>query len=65
MKKAYLSVMALLLSAMTWAQEATKSVDVNINTKGESAWYASPVVWVIGAAVFILLLVALTRGRRD
>jgi hypothetical protein len=27
-----------------------------------SDWYASPWVWVVGAAVFILLLVALLRG---
>ncbi|GAA4330387.1 hypothetical protein [Flaviaesturariibacter amylovorans] len=65
MKKACFSVLALIVSTLAWAQEeATKTVDVNINTKSESAWYTSPVVWVIGAAVFILLLVALTRGRR-
>jgi ABC-type phosphate transport system auxiliary subunit len=44
------------------AQDAgTKKVDIDVNTKGD-AWYASPWVWVVGAAVFILLLVALTRG---
>ena len=36
-------------------------VDVDINAK-DTSWYASPWVWVVGAAVFILLLVALTRG---
>ena len=65
MKKAYLSVMAALVSALTFAQEKAAELDVNINTdKGGSNWYGSPLVWVIGAAVFILLLVALTRGRR-
>lgn len=65
MKKAYLSVMAAFASLLAMAQEeATKNVDVNINTKGDAAWYASPVVWVIGGAVFILLLVALLRGGR-
>ncbi len=57
--------MAVFLSTvMVLAQDGggTKEVDVNINTKGDSAWYASPWVWVVGAAVFILLLVALTRG---
>ena len=51
-------------TVMILAQDGggTKDVDVNINTKGDSAWYASPWVWVVGAAVFILLLVALTRG---
>ncbi|GAB4091908.1 hypothetical protein [Flaviaesturariibacter terrae] len=65
MKKISFTVMAAFVSALTWAQDATKSVDVNINTKGNSAWYSNPIVWIIGAAVFILLLVALLRGRRD
>lgn len=47
-------------SVITFAQN--KGVDVNINLKKESAWYQSPVVWVIGGAVFILLLVALLKG---
>ncbi|MDQ6814031.1 MAG: hypothetical protein M3040_09850 [Bacteroidota bacterium] len=38
----------------------TKSVSVTSND-----WYTSPWVWVVGAAVFILLLVALLRGRGD
>jgi hypothetical protein len=63
MKKAYLTVLAAFISAISFAQEegGGGSLDVNINTN-ESAWYASPWVWVVGAAVFILLLVALTRG---
>jgi hypothetical protein len=66
MKKAYLSVLAAFISAITFAQEGTgKSVDVNVNTNSGGSWYASPWVWVIGAAVFILLLVALTRGNRS
>ena len=65
MKKAYLSVMAALVSALTFAQVKAAGLDVNINTdEGGSNWYGPPVVWVIGAAVFILLLVALTRGSR-
>jgi hypothetical protein len=62
MKKIFFSVAAALLSTLIWAQDGgEKDVNVNINTKG-SAWYASPWVWVVGAAVFILLLVALSRG---
>ena len=63
MKKAVYSVLAVLISTvMTFAQDGGgKDVNVDINTKGD-AWYASPWVWVVGAAVFILLLVALTRG---
>ena len=67
MKKALLSVYAALLSAVLFAQEGGGSgdgatLDVNVNTNEGGNWYASPWVWVVGAAVFILLLVALTRG---
>lgn len=65
MKKLSLFFLSGFYSVLLFAQEETKNIDVNINTKGNS-WYASPWVWVVGAAVFILLLVALTRGgRRD
>ena len=53
-------ILSLSLSILSFAQE--KGVDVDINVKKESAWYQSPVVWVIGGAVFILLLVALLKG---
>jgi len=39
-------------------------VNVDVGTDGGgSGFFSSPVAWIIGAAVFILLLVALTRGR--
>ena len=63
MKTIYLSLFATLVSVITFAQEKKAEIDVNVNKGGESNWYASPIVWVIAAAVFILLLVALTRGR--
>jgi hypothetical protein len=49
-----------LYSVMAFAQD--KGIDVDINVKKESQWYQNPIVWVIGGAVFILLLVALLRG---
>jgi hypothetical protein len=62
MKKVYFSLMTAFLAIVSFAQE-TKKVDVDINAGGNDAnWYASPWVWVVGAAIFILLLVALTRG---
>ena len=55
--------MAAWFSILAFAQD--KKVDVNISTnKGNDNWYASPWVWIVGGAVFILLLVALTRGGR-
>ena len=63
MKKLYFTLMAAFLGLIAIAQEGeTKKVDVDISTGNEANWYASPWVWVVGAAVFILLLVALTRG---
>lgn len=54
--------MACLMQVTAWAQE--KGVDINITKESSSSnWYAAPWVWIVGAAVFILLLVALTRGR--
>ena len=63
MKKGlFLFATALFSTVVALAQDAgTKKVDIDVNTKGD-AWYASPWVWVVGAAIFILLLVALTRG---
>lgn len=61
MKKAILSLLAVLYSAVLLVAQETKKVDIDVNTKGNN-WYASPWVWIVGAAVFILLLVALTRG---
>jgi hypothetical protein len=49
-----------------FAQEKSTQVDVDVNkTTSSSNWYASPWVWIVGAAVFILLLVALTSGSRS
>ena len=62
MKKIYLSLCAVLVSVLAFAQEKSAEIDVNINKDSDANWYASPWVWIVGAAVFILLLVALTRG---
>lgn len=59
-KRSLMAIASLFVTAFAMAQE---KVDIDINAK-DSNWYASPWVWVVGAAVFILLLVALTRGGR-
>ncbi len=51
--------------AIAAAQDDTKNSTTNLSPKGDSNWYASPWLWVIAAAVFILLLVALTRGGKS
>lgn len=52
--------LACFYSVLTFAQD--KGLDVDISLKKENEWYQNPIVWVIGGAVFILLLVALLRG---
>ena len=63
MKKVILSILLMIYSSVWLLAQETKKVDIDVNTKGND-WYASPWVWIVGAAVFILLLVALTRGGR-
>ena len=48
------------MGLLAFAQD--KGIDVDINVKKESQWYQQPWVWVVGAALFILLLVALLRS---
>lgn len=64
MKRVFLSVLLLICSSGWLLAQETKKVDVDINTHSGNNWYASPWVWIVGVAVFILLLVALTRGGR-
>jgi hypothetical protein len=52
----------LLISGQALAQ-ATEKVDVNINADSGSSWYASPWVWALGVAIFIIIIVAITRGN--
>jgi hypothetical protein len=59
-KRPILAVVLVLMSVIAFAQD--KKVDVDINTNSGGNWYAQPWVWIVGAAVFILLLVALTRS---
>jgi ABC-type Fe3+ transport system permease subunit len=66
-----------LFSLVLWGQEegsgggesststttTTRSTSVSVTDGASGAWYTSPWVWVVGAAVFILLLVALLSNR--
>ena len=69
--KSFITLLMLAcLQTILWAQEegsgaATTTTTTKTLTTSSENWYASPWVWVIGAAVFILLLVALMRGGRD
>lgn len=53
----------LAVSAISFAQD--KKVDIDINTKSnDENFFMKPWVWVICAAVFILLLAAILRGGK-
>lgn len=61
--KKYLAISTFFFfQTLVWAQEKKLEVDINVNDKGKD-WYEQPWAWVAGGAVFILLLVALLRGR--
>ncbi|TMI85924.1 MAG: hypothetical protein E6H10_01650 [Bacteroidetes bacterium] len=61
-QKLFLIVASALLATITFAQDK-KEIDVNVNSNKNNFW-GQPWVWVIGAAIFILLLVAILRGGR-
>lgn len=75
MKGWMLVIMLLCVQTVLLAQDnggggsttetSTSKTEVNIKADTGDAWYTSPWVWVVGAAVFILLLVALTSGSRS
>lgn len=48
------------VSLLSFAQD--KGLDVDINVNKENEWYQQPWVWIVGGAVFILLLVAILRS---
>lgn len=58
-----LLMLNLLATGIVYAQDTKKlDVDVNVDKSSGSTWYAQPWMWIVGGAVFILLLVALLRG---
>jgi hypothetical protein len=62
-ERSLLLIMFVFTSIQTFAQDKGLDIDVDIN-KNEDDWLARPWVWVVGAAVFILILVALLRGGK-
>jgi putative copper export protein len=65
-KMATALLLMMFISILTFAQDAMpEKVDVNINTDGGATWYGQPWVWAIGVAVFILILVVLTRTNNS
>jgi hypothetical protein len=65
---AFAIVLSILSGTNLYAQSSPEKVDVNISTdNGGGGWYAQPWVWVVGVALFIIVIVAITRSgsRRE
>ena len=62
--KNYLTAIALFFySGFLLAQDTTtKEIDVNLSVGEDTVWYGEPWLWIVGAAVFIIIIVALMRG---
>ena len=60
-KKASFLLLAFMATLTTFAQEKGLDVDIDVN-KNESNWYQQPWVWIVGVAVFVLLLAAILKG---
>ena len=56
-------VLMVFMASITWAQDKGLDIDVDVNKGG--VWYQNPVVYIIGGAVFILLLVALLKNNKS
>ena len=61
--KSFWSLFVLsLVSLFSYGQEGGADIDVDINKGGE--WYQQNGVWIVGGALFVLLLVAILRPSK-
>lgn len=58
-------VMLCMLQTIAFAQDKKVDVDITTDKGGGGTWYAQPWVWIVGGAVFLLLLVALMRSNSN
>jgi hypothetical protein len=69
LRSAFLFSFICIFQTLLLAQDSTTTSTTTSSTKVSieegTDWYTSPWIWVAGAAVFILLLIALLRGGGD
>jgi hypothetical protein len=53
----------MMLASTVVRAQAEINVDISKDSGG-GGWYTNPIIWIVGAALFILLLVALLRGGK-
>jgi len=62
-----IATLCIMAGMPVFAQNTVpEKVDVDINTGSDAAanagWYAQPWAWVVGVAVFIIIIIAITRN---
>lgn len=66
-EKAILSLAVTLsiffASINTFAQSVPDKVEVDVDAGGDAVWYGEPWVWVVGVALFIVIIIAITRNN--
>ena len=55
----------MFLNMQAFAQDKKIDLTVTTDKTTTSNWYTQPWVWIVGGAVFVLLLVALLRNNKD
>jgi len=63
--KKYFAIAALLFfQSLTWAQDKKVDVTLDVNKGSDGGqWYTEPWMWVVGGAIFIIIIVAILSGR--
>lgn len=62
MKRILLITLPVFIAASLLAQESMEGLKFNPNANSQH-WYASPWIWVAGAAIVIVILVLLSNGK--
>jgi hypothetical protein len=65
-QKFFMLILFTGMQMAIWAQGTNENVTektTSTTTTSTTEWYTSPWVWIAGAAVFIIILVALLRGN--
>lgn len=63
--KIYLTLLLAMANVIAFAQDSTTTITTKtdaITTTTEKTWYMEPWVWLVGAGVLVLLLIALLKG---
>lgn len=65
LKYSLLVFLLSITSFITWAQDSSVSATTTTASSSTESqtWYAEPWVWVVGGAILILLIIALTRSN--